>query len=121
MDLKFVDQVIKGSLLLASICFILEGLLVNLPFGIGVFAGAFWGCINLFLLRHLLQNWLIIDSYNSVKLYTLLGLKFPLLYLLGYGLLQLFPTLSLILGFSTILVVIFLNGLNMLINQNSQI
>jgi hypothetical protein len=112
MGLEFVNQVIKITLLLAGMCFVI-GLFYNLPYASGIAAGAIWGCVNLFLLKHLLQNWLMFGQRDYIKFYTISFIKFPLLYLAGYGLLSIsyFPILSLLLGFSLIFVAIFLRGL----------
>ena len=112
MGLEFVNNVIKITLFLATACFAI-GLFYNPAFGSGIAAGAAWGCVNLFLLKHLMQNWLVLGPRDYVKVYTISFIKFPLLYLSGYGLLSIsyFPILSLLLGFSLIFVAIFLKGL----------
>ena len=112
MGIEFVSNVIRITLLLAGMCFAV-GLFYNLPYGSGIAAGAIWGCVNVFLLKHLFQNCLVLGPRDYVKVYTISFIKFPLLYLAGYGLLCIsyFPILSLLLGFSLIFVAIFLRGL----------
>jgi F-type H+-transporting ATPase subunit a len=57
------------------------------------------------------QNLITPASKNYFKILLLLNVKFPLLYLIGYGLLATnLPALSLLVGFSLILSVIFFNG-----------
>lgn len=112
MGIEFVSNVIKITFFLAATCFAFC-LFFDPSFGSGIAAGATWGCVNLFLLKHLVQNWLVLGPRDYIRVYTVSFIKFPLLYLAGYGLLTIsyFPILSLLLGFSLIFVAIFLRGL----------
>lgn len=116
MELEFISRVIKVSLVLAVILLSFVGLYFGWNWGIAIFAGTLWACVNLYFLRHLIVAWITPQEKDYIKIWTLLGIKFPLLYLGGLGLLMLdyLPTLGLALGFTTILVVIFLKGLGRL-------
>ena len=122
MELEFINRVIKATLILAVLCLIVIGFYYGLPFGLGIFAGAVWGCVNLFFIKQLARNWLIAGPKDYLKIYTILGIKFPILYLAGYGLLRIkyLPPLNLLLGFSLIFLVIFLKGLGRLFLEKSQ-
>ena len=122
MELEFINRVIKTTLILAVIALIAVGFYYGLPYGLGIFAGAMWGCLNLFFIKQLVQNWLTLAPKDYLKIYTILGIKFPLLYLAGYGLLRIkyLPPLNLILGFSLIFLVIFLKGLGRLVLEKTQ-
>ena len=122
MELEFINRVIKTTLILAGIALIAVGFYYGLPYGLGIFAGAIWGCVNLFFLKQLVRNWLVAGPKDHLKIYTILGIKFPLLYLAGFGLLKIkyLPALNLLLGFSLIFVVIFLKGLGRLFLEKTQ-
>jgi len=122
MELEFINRVIKTTLILAVIALIAVGFYYGLPYGLGIFAGAVWGCVNLFFLKQLVRNWLVAGPKDHLKIYTILGIKFPLLYLAGFGLLKIkyLPAFNLLLGFSLIFVVIFLKGLGRLFLEKSQ-
>lgn len=122
MELEFINRVIKTTLILAGVALIAVGFYYGLPYGLGIFAGAVWGCVNLFFLKQLVRNWLVVGPKDHLKIYTILGIKFPLLYLAGYGLLRIkyLPPLNLLLGFSLIFLVIFLKGLGRLFLEKSQ-
>ncbi len=122
MELEFINRVIKTTLILAVVAWIAVGFYYGLPYGLGIFAGAVWGCVNLFFLKQLVRNWLVVGPKDHLKIYTILGIKFPLLYLAGYGLLKIkyLPALNLLLGFSLIFAVIFLKGLGRLFLEKSQ-
>jgi hypothetical protein len=122
MELEFINRVIKTAFILAVIALIAVGFYYGLPYGLGIFAGAMWGCVNLFFLKQLVRNWLVAGPKDHLKIYTILGIKFPLLYLAGFGLLKIkyLPALNLLLGFSLIFVVIFLKGLGRLFLEKTQ-
>jgi hypothetical protein len=122
MELEFINRVIKTTLVLAVLALIAVGFYYGLPYGLGIFAGAVWGCVNLFFLKQLVRNWLVVGPKDHLKIYTMLGIKFPLLYLAGYGLLKIkyLPALNLLLGFSLIFAVIFLKGLGRLFLEKTQ-
>ena len=111
-----------ATLILALLCLIVVGFYYGPQHGLGIFAGAVWGCVNLFFIKQLVQNWLIVGSKDYLKIYTILGIKFPLLYLAGYGLLRIkyLPPLNILLGFSLIFLVIFLKGLGRLFLEKAQ-
>jgi len=122
MELEFINRVIKTTLILAVLVLIVVSFYYGLPYGLGIFAGAIWGCVNLFFLKQLVRNWLVVGPKDHLKIYTILGIKFPLLYLAGFGLLKIYyvPPLSLLLGFSLIFAVIFLKGLGRLFLEKTQ-
>jgi len=122
MELEFINRVIKATLILAVLCLIVVSFYYGFSCGLAIFAGAVWGSVNLFFIKQLVQNWLIVGPRDFLKIYTILGIKFPLLYLAGYGLLKIkyLPPLNLLLGFSLIFGVIFLKGLGRLFLEKSQ-
>ncbi|MBA3958460.1 MAG: hypothetical protein H0X51_08750 [Parachlamydiaceae bacterium] len=85
-----INQIIKSMLLLAT----------GLAFwNIGILAGAFWAATNLYLIGKVLEM-LLIEKRTG---WILLGIKFPVLYGLGYFLLNLVDPLYATVGFSLLL------------------
>jgi hypothetical protein len=122
MEHKLISYVILISFVLATITFIITGFYTNFFDALGILVGTIWSSTNLYFLKKLFQELLKIGSQNPLKLYTLIGIKFPLLYLIGYGVLKwkLFPLLNLILGFSVMLIAIFLLGMATLLSSKVQ-
>lgn len=113
MDHKLISNILILSTILAFSAFLAAGFYTNFFDAFGILAGTGWGCLNFFFLKKLLQEWLKIDSRDFLKFYTMIAIKFPLLYLIGYGVLRwkLFPILNLLLGFSLIFIAIFMLGI----------
>jgi hypothetical protein len=89
-------------LVIASICL----MQAKFSFCVGILVGAAWSTLNFILTINLLEMALL--NKPKDKLLLLLLIKFPLLYLLGFYILinKFFPVLSLLLGISTILLVL---------------
>jgi hypothetical protein len=113
MQLKIINQTIQATLLVAAIALIGSLFLHRMPQGIALFAGALWGSVNLFFLKHVMHHLLLRNGEKHLKLSLLFCLKWPLLYLAGYGLLKTtyLPTLYLLGGFSLLLGMILILGL----------
>ncbi|MBA2727829.1 MAG: hypothetical protein H0U49_06630 [Parachlamydiaceae bacterium] len=105
MKLKFIDQVIKVTFLFALFIFLALWNDNQFYEGLGIFCGAAWGSVNLLLIKHLLEKFLFTTGKNEWKNYFLLGVKFPLLYFIGYILLSIedFSAYALMSGFSLFL------------------
>ncbi|CCB87312.1 MULTISPECIES: hypothetical protein [Parachlamydia] len=119
MELDFIKNTIKVTLGLTFIFLVIilqERAYKNAA---SLCLGVMWGCANLFLLKYLLKSILGNEQKNVLKIFTLMGLKIPLLYLLGYFLLAspYLNSLYLVLGFSLIFLGIFLLGLGSLMFQ----
>jgi hypothetical protein len=69
---------------------LLFGVFIYADYGItlSIMAGFFWGSLNLYFIKELLCEALISSPKNYIKLCLLALLKFPLLYVIGYVLLQ---------------------------------
>lgn len=112
MELNFIDKSIKISGVLAVVCCLAATACWGILEGAGVIVGAAWGCVNLLLIKYLLLNSIAISSKSGVKILLLMGLKFPVLYLLGYALLiSGLPLWALLFGSSLIFCVLFFNGI----------
>lgn len=70
--------------------------------------GALWSICNLFLIKVLIQNIFNITKKNYWKIYGVLIIKLPVLYLGGYGLLKIanLPFIYFLMGFSLTFVVL---------------
>jgi hypothetical protein len=113
MDNKLMNDINKTTALLVVIAYFFFGYYQNFFDAIGILLGAGWGIANIFFLKKTLEEWLLPKDRNNLIFYTLLQIKFPLLYLIGYGLLwmRIFSVLSLLIGFSLVFIAIFLLGL----------
>jgi len=122
MGLEFINRVIKITLILAAVILVLVSFYYGVAYGLAIFAGSVWGCLNLYFLKQLVQNWLTLGPRDYLKIWTILGLKFPILYAAGFGLLKIkyLPPLNLLLGFSLIFAVIFLKGLGRVFLEKTQ-
>jgi hypothetical protein len=123
MELEFISRVIKVTLIVAVISLVVVGFYYGLSYGLGIFAGAVWGCVNLYFIRQMVRNTLTLEQKDYLKIFTILGIKFPMLYLAGYGLLRIkyLPPLNLLLGFSLVFAVIFLKGLGRVFLDKTQV
>jgi len=96
-------------------------LLIFLPFGIyylgvyptlAIFSGGVWGLVNIIFLSTVVRSAIRPGGVAGGPLAVALVIKFPLLYLAGYALLQVpqFSPLNLLIGFSAGLAVIALKA-----------
>ncbi|HEV8051587.1 MAG TPA: hypothetical protein VGP47_03765 [Parachlamydiaceae bacterium] len=111
MENNFITQVIKITFLLALAAFLITGFYVDFFQASGVFLGAFWGIANIYFIKISLEKWLDAKTRDHLMLFAFLQLKFPLLYLVGYGLLKMFSPLYLILGSSLIFIAVLILGI----------
>lgn len=123
MELNFIQKVIKLTLLLSVLCFTIVSFFSGFWSGLGVFAGALWGCANLWMIKNLVENLFLLRSGggSALKILVLLGCKFPILYLSGYGLLAngYLSASDLLIGFTLVFGVIILTGLSAVILKKS--
>ena len=84
---------------------------------LAIFSGMIWGMINLYFLALLVKSTIRPDGVDKLTALGLIFIKFPLLYLAGYFLLQVseFELMYLLIGFSTIFAVIILKVLGRVI------
>jgi hypothetical protein len=112
MGTNFIRSVLVLTILLGLVSMIAVGATYGLPSGLAVFAGAAWGTVNLYLIKLLIENLASQNAKSYWNIALLFGIKFPLLYLVGFGLFKVgyLPTLSLLLGFSLFFLSIILRG-----------
>lgn len=111
MENNFISYVIKVTLLLAIAATMITGLYAGFSEAMGILLGSFWGMANLYFIKISLEKWLVSGTRDHLVLFAFLQLKFPLLYLAGYGLLKVFSPLYLIAGSSLIFLAIFFLGI----------
>jgi hypothetical protein len=113
VDLRFVDRVIKSTLLLAAFLFPFFALYIGMNFALAVLFGALWGCLNLLAIRIIVVSLVAVHKKNITLGLIIIFVKLPVLYGIGY-LLVTWDYLSvggLLWGFSGILIVIVLKVL----------
>jgi hypothetical protein len=121
MKLEFIESVLKTSLYLSIFCFLAVFFMVGLPEASSIFAGGLWGSLNLFVIKQLCENILIGKYKEPIKLLFLFGIKCPVLYAIGFGLLKIkyFDFMYLVLGFSLLIVSILVAGVGNLFRKSS--
>lgn len=120
MENKFISRVINLTASLAVIGCAVAYLYWDGLAAMGLGLGAIWGCLNLYFLKKLLEEYVTLPSKEGLKCYTWMAIKFPLLYVAGYGLLRVFAILSLVCGFSLLFIAIFLLGIGTLFSDKFQ-
>jgi len=113
VDLRFVDRVIKSTLILAAFLFPFFALYIGMNFALAVFLGAFWGCLNLLAIRIIVVSLLTPHQKSLTLGLIILFIKLPVLYGIGYLLItwNYLPISGLLWGFSGILIVTVLKAL----------
>jgi len=113
VDLKFVDRVIKTTLILAAVLFPFFALYIKMNFALSVLFGAIWGALNLLGIKIIIISLLPGPSRKPVLGFLVLFLKLPVLYLIGYFLVtwRYLSVYGLLWGFSGIFIVALLKVL----------
>ncbi len=117
MENNFISRVIKVTLILALAAYLITGIYAGFSLGMAVLLGAFWGMANLYFIKISFEKWLAPGNRDHLMLFAFLQLKFPLLYLAGYGLLKVFSPLYLVMGSSLIFLAILFLGIYKVMTQ----
>ena len=122
MGIEFIHRVIKSSLILAALIFLLVTFYHKFNYAAGILVGCGWGCLNLYFLTNLITQATTPRGINKKRIVLLVLVKFPLLYVSGYILLRVkyFPVTSLLVGFTLMFVVILLKALGRMIIPNAE-
>jgi hypothetical protein len=112
MDLDFLTRVQRSTAVVGALAFMLIGVYYELNFALGFLVGCLWGVANFWALGRLLRAVITPGDINKRRAYILAGVKFPILYVGGYFILSSswFAPVSLLLGFSTLFLVISLKA-----------
>ncbi len=115
MGFEFLQQALLATMILASFVSVIVAQVNGIPEAYSLFFGASWGCVNLYLIKELVEN-LMLRSGKYAKIAVFLTAKFPLLYLGGYALLAAtnWPPLFSLFGFSLIFVVMLIKSVHLL-------
>ncbi|MCE2982121.1 MAG: hypothetical protein LW832_01015 [Parachlamydia sp.] len=118
MENKFIPEVCWLAVGLSIIASTAACMTFNVISAASILAGTGWGCLNLYFLKKFLEEYLKGSAREYLSCYTWMLIKFPLLYLFGFGLLKLkvFSLLGLTAGFSLIFASMFLMGVKSVIN-----
>lgn len=117
MGLEFISRIIKTTLVLALLVALFGSVYYDFRESVGVLAGAIWGTLNLFFIKTLVTEVISLGKTRKKVAYSMAAIKFPVLYLAGYLLLDLgyFSPASLLAGFSLIFLVAVLKVLGRLV------
>lgn len=110
MDI-LIERSTKLTLLIAALIYIILAATKQMPWAGGFFIGACWSVLNFLFTLNILKVALL--KADKTKMWLMLLVKFPVLYLLGFIILisRAFPVYSLLLGAGLIFVVIGANKL----------
>lgn len=106
-----IRQIIKCSILVSFLISLFVCVLKQDVRALSLILGTLWGCLNLYLIEVLIKEWLI--KKNVFMTGSLIFIKFPLLYWLGYKVLIFTETNPwyAVFGFSLIFMVAFIRVL----------
>lgn len=121
MELEFINRIIKSTLLFGLCSFLALTVYIDFFSGLALFLGAIWGCVNLLFIKYLVQSTFDPGPKSYRKILTVMGVKFPLLYAIGYWLLtnDALPPFYLVAGSASVFGMIFLYPLKNLLSRTS--
>jgi hypothetical protein len=107
VDLKFIDRVIKTTLILAAVFFPFFALYMRMSIALSVLFGATWGALNLLGIKIIITSLFPGPAKNQLIGFLVLFLKLPVLYIIGYFLVtwKYLSIYGLLWGFSGIFIV----------------
>ncbi|MFH0777181.1 MAG: F0F1 ATP synthase subunit A [Candidatus Eisenbacteria bacterium] len=113
MGLEFIGRVVRTAAIVSAVASLLVATYVSLAGGAGLLVGTAWGSLNLLAIKSVVRSVIARERPSKADIAKTLAVKFPLLY--GLGLLLLwfepFPVVTLLAGFSLVLLTIFLKAL----------
>jgi hypothetical protein len=114
VDLKFIDRIIKATLVLAFVLFPFLALYIKMNFALAVLFGAVWGSLNLLGLKIIMVSLMPGPERKPALGLLVLFLKLPVLYVIGYFLVtwHYLPVYGLLWGFSGVFIVALLKVLS---------
>ncbi|HEX9917101.1 MAG TPA: hypothetical protein VGB16_05125 [candidate division Zixibacteria bacterium] len=117
MGIEFIHRTIRTSIVLACAIFLSVWLYYDFKFGAGILVGALWGCLNLFAIALVVKVAITSQIAKKKIILSVLFFKFPFIYGIGYIILKLdfFPILSLLAGFTSIFLVMFMKALGQML------
>lgn len=87
-EVKAIRQIVKCSFCLSIVALVLIGAVAGWSQGFGVFVGAVFACANLLLIKKLVEIVYSRKTTCNTAFLLALGIKFPILYFIGYLLLS---------------------------------
>lgn len=100
VEANLINRIVKTHLVTGSVAALFSGVYFGIIGGVAVFAGTLWGAANLYAIKLLIVNLFNRSGIDFLKALLEIMLKFPLIYLAGFGLLMSLPYQGLLLGFS---------------------
>ncbi len=113
MGAEYTVRIIKATAAVALLTALFCATYFSPAAGVGLLAGAAWGCLNLLVTGHFVRTLVAAVKPRKLRVLVLSFIKFPLLYGAGFLLLRVgvFPPESLVSGFSLVLLIIVLKAL----------
>lgn len=111
MAFEFIKRLIRCTLATSIVGFLLISISFSLRDGVGIFIGGVWGSLNLYFLYNFFYD-LLTPVKKNIKILIIFILKFPVLYGIGYWILQShwFSPWSLFLGLFLMNMVLLINS-----------
>jgi hypothetical protein len=119
VGLGFVTRVVKTTAVVAIVIALFVSTYVSPAYGASVLLGALWNSLNLLIVASLVKLVLSDEKPGRRKILSVVALKFPVLYGLGFLLLRTsyLPVGGLLAGFSLVLAVIVLKALGLAVAE----
>jgi hypothetical protein len=113
VNTEYTVRIVKTTAAVAVLAALFCATYFSPSAGLGLLAGAAWGCVNLFVTGQVVRALVSSERPGKLRILRLSFIKFPLLYGAGFLLLRsgVCPPGSLLSGFSLVLLVIFLKAL----------
>ncbi len=110
---EYVRRVMRATAVVAAVAALFCVTYFSPAAGVGLLAGAAWGCFNLLATAQVVRTLVAPEKSSKLRIVVISFVKFPLLYGAGFLLLRagVFPPESLVSGFSLVLLVIVLKAL----------
>ena len=113
MDLNFLKRIGRTTALVGVVVFSFVAVYYDTNFALGLLIGCGWGVANFAALTALLTTVVAPGKVSRRRAVLLAAIKFPVLYLAGYGILrfQWFAPEALLTGFSLLFLVTLMKAL----------
>jgi hypothetical protein len=113
MSLEFLKRIWKTTLVVGVIVFAFTAVYADMRFAWGLLVGCLWGVANFIALTAVLTSYVTPGKVNRKRALILAGVKFPVIYGIGYLILasEWFEPVSLLVGFSLLFMVTLLKAL----------
>ncbi|MCP4567374.1 MAG: hypothetical protein GY841_07330 [FCB group bacterium] len=110
--LDFIQRTLRTTGVLLLLCLVIGSVYFSFYDALAVLSAGIWSMVNLIFLSAVVRSAMRPDGVDKMTVVVLMLIKFPLLYAAAYFLftVEIFRPLPLVIGLSTVLVVMFLKA-----------